>query len=138
MAGNKGEKNGFWRGGRSVASNGYVLIRVGTDHHLADVRGYAYEHRIVAEQKMGRRLEKGEIIHHVNGDKTDNRSDNLEVVKGNAGHFLHHRKEGSNLRMPGEDNPIISCACGCGRSFQKYDGTGRPRLFVSGHNSSRR
>lgn len=50
---NTGEKNGLWKGGRSVASNGYVLIRVGVDHPLADVRGYAYEHRVVAEQKKG-------------------------------------------------------------------------------------
>lgn len=44
----------MWKGGRSIASNGYVLVRVGKKHHLADVRGYAYEHRIVAEQKLGR------------------------------------------------------------------------------------
>ena len=51
---NIGKKNGMWKGGRSVASNGYVLIRVGMDHHLADVRGYAYEHRLVAEKKIRR------------------------------------------------------------------------------------
>src|SRR5205809_93254 len=35
---------------------GYILLFVGKDHHLADVRGYAYEHRIVAEQAIGRQL----------------------------------------------------------------------------------
>lgn len=40
--------------GRSIASNGYVLIWVGRDHPLADVRGYAYEHRLVASQTIGR------------------------------------------------------------------------------------
>lgn len=34
-----GSRNPFWKGGRSVASNGYVLIRVGVEHHLADVKG---------------------------------------------------------------------------------------------------
>jgi hypothetical protein len=37
-----GPRNPNWRGGRSLASNGYVLIRVGVGPHLADVRGYAY------------------------------------------------------------------------------------------------
>jgi hypothetical protein len=50
--GNFGPKNGFWKGGKSIASNGYMLIRVGVNHHLSDVRGYAYEHRLVAEQKI--------------------------------------------------------------------------------------
>lgn len=53
-----GTDNPMWKGGRSVASNGYVLIRVGVEHHLADVRGYAYEHRVVAEQKIKRALKK--------------------------------------------------------------------------------
>ena len=35
------EKNSNWRGGRSLASNGYILLRVGIKHPLADVRGYA-------------------------------------------------------------------------------------------------
>lgn len=66
---NVGAKNGIWKGGRSVASNGYVLVRVGVEHHLADVRGYAYEHRLVAEEKIGRRLRDDEHVHHVDGDK---------------------------------------------------------------------
>lgn len=128
------ENNPNWRGGRSLASNGYVLIRVGTDHHLADVRGYAYEHRLVAEQKLGRRLLSGEIVHHVNECKTDNRPENLQVVHGNAEHFFHHRTNDS-LRMPGEDNPTVPCECGCGSMIERYDQAGRPRRFISGHNN---
>lgn len=131
---NTGEKNGMWRGGRSIASSGYVLIRVDKDHHLADVRGYAYEHRLVAEEKLGRRLEPGEIPHHVNGDKTDNRPENLEIVESIAHHRAKHRKDESNRRLPGQPNPIIGCECECGKTFPKYDPSGRPRSFVSGHN----
>lgn len=132
---NVGAKNGMWKGGRSVASNGYVLIRVGTEHHLADVRGYAYEHRLVAEAKIGRRLREGEQVHHVNGDKADNRAENLEVEPSLAHHRAHHRTVDRGLRAPGTPNQIVSCACGCGARFAKYDNTNRPRRFVPGHNT---
>lgn len=131
-----GEKNPFWKGGRSIASNGYVLVRVGADHHLADVRGYAYEHRIVAEQALGRRLKPGELVHHRDGDKKNNHPDNLEVVAGNAEHFVHHRRADRGLRMPGQSNEVIACACGCGRKFYRFDASGRPRTYISGHNPS--
>ena len=129
-----GPRNGNWRGGRSVASNGYVLIRVGTGHHLADVRGYAYEHRVVAEKKLGRRLRPGEIVHHVNHVRTDNRPENLTVHASTAHHFVEHRRVGLNRRMPSEPNTRVTCECGCTTTFLKFDSSGRPRRFVSGHN----
>lgn len=130
------EGNPNWRGGRSIASNGYMLIRVGTEHHLADVRGYAYEHRLVAEEILGRRLLPGEQIHHRNGVKLDNDPPNIEVFKSRAHHFVEHRSTGSKqrLRLPDELNESIGCACGCATMFLQYDSQGRPRRLVSGHN----
>jgi len=128
-----GERNPNWRGGRTVTSHGYVLVKR-PEHPLADVRGYVYEHRIVAEEQLGRPLEPGEQVHHLNGDKSDNHPENLEVVAGMAEHRLRHRKRDRGLRSPGEENPIVSCECGCGATFYRYDSTNRPRRFVSGHN----
>lgn len=125
------------RHGRSIASNGYVLIRVGKDHHLADVRGYAYEHRLVAEDKLGRRLRQGEIPHHVNGIKTDNRPENIEVVASPAHHHLRHRRQPSTLRHPDAPNPMVLYACGCGAELRQFDRAGRKRSYVSGHNPTK-
>ena len=41
-----GPRNNNWRGGRTLSSNGYMLIRF-PGHPCADVRGYVYEHRLV-------------------------------------------------------------------------------------------
>lgn len=120
--------------GRSVASNGYVLIRVGKDHPLADVRGYAYEHRLVASKMIGRWVLPAEQVHHKDENKQNNIPGNLEVTASIAEHRVLHRSPDSASRLPGEPNPEVVCACGCGASFPWYDDSGRPREYVSGHN----
>lgn len=129
----RGHLNNNWRGGKSIASNGYVLVRM-PDHHLADVRGYVYEHRVVAERAIGRPLINGEQVHHINGNKQDNRPENLQVVANHGEHLVFHRKPESVRRMPGEPNPQVECRCGCGGTLTKFDGYGRPRAYLSGHN----
>lgn len=129
-----GERNSNWKGGRTVTEHGYVLVKM-PGHPLADVRGYVYEHRLVAEAKAGRPLRKGEVAHHRNEIKADNTPTNIELCASTWEHRAKHRKLGCRaLRNPGESNPIIQCECGCGRSFEKFDGAGRPRRFISGHN----
>ncbi len=131
-----GPENHNWRGGRTITSHGYVLVRL-PGHHLADTRGYVYEHRLVAERKLGRRLRPDEEVHHVNKIKDDNRPENIAVMPSRLAHFQHHRRREKGLRVHGEPNPTIFCECGCRTSFPKYDRSGRPRRFVSGHNIGR-
>lgn len=131
-------KNPNWKGGRTIASNGYVLIKM-PDHPNADCRGYVYEHRLVAANKAGRALRPGEEAHHKNELKTDNGDGNIELKASSADHAVEHRSEKNKkrLRMPGAPNQTIACACGCGAAFLHFDGDGRPRRFVSGHNVTR-
>ena len=101
------EKNSNWRGGRTLASNGYMLIRVGVGHPLADVRGYAYEHRLVAMEMLGRPLDRSEHVHHRNGNRTDNRVENLEVVS-----IQEHARLHGQPRVLSRWREIVCSACG--------------------------
>ena len=130
---NVGSKNGMWHGGKSIASNGYVLVSVGIEHPLADVRGYAYEHRLVAEEKLGRPLLKSEIVHHVNGNKTDNTPENISITSCISEHRSLHA-ERSDRRKFNEKNLERQCECGCGGTLYIFDNYGRPRKYISGHN----
>lgn len=131
---NLGSKNGMWKGGRTIASNGYVLIRVGKNHHLADCRGYAYEHRLEAEKMLGRKLRPGEQVHHGKAGIQVNKKSNLKVASSIAQHREFEGKRNFNRRVIGQSNPIVRCICGCGQRFKLFDSCGRPRKFVSGHN----
>ena len=76
-----GENNKSWKGGRSIlkdAGKGYVKIKI-HNHASADSRGYVLEHRFVMGEAIGRPLKKNEYVHHRNGDRLDNRLENLEL-----------------------------------------------------------
>lgn len=51
--------------------------------------GKQWVHKMEAEKKIGRKLKKSEVVHHVNGDKLDNRHENLYVCD-KRGHGLAH------------------------------------------------
>lgn len=59
--------------GKRVTENGYVLRKSASGRDR-------YEHRLIAELILDRRLEKWEVVHHINGRRTDNRLKNLCVM----------------------------------------------------------
>ena len=66
------EQHPQWRGGLSHRADGYILQRVNKRAVL--------QHRHVIETSIGRKLKRLEYVHHRNGNKQDNRLDNLRVM----------------------------------------------------------
>ena len=85
------------------AAKGSVPWNAGTSNGWTDKRGYRWlyvtengkrrarrEHRVVVEQSIGRRLEPWEVVHHKDGNPSNNAIDNLEVVEFGAHTAEHH------------------------------------------------
>src|SRR5439155_3347840 len=88
-----GERNPKWRGGQSMHKRGYLMIYCPDHPRPTKVHGiYVFEHHLVAEEMLGRYLRPGEVVHHKNKDKTDNRPENLQVFATNGEHLAMELK----------------------------------------------
>ena len=70
--------------------SGKYLVIQRPSHHLARKDGYVYIHQLQAEKKIGRKLNKGECVHHINENKYDNDINNLMVFHSNSDHTAYH------------------------------------------------
>lgn len=83
----------WWKGGRALNGRGYVTVAAPMDYPFPEsVSGTnrIREHRMVMELHLGRALSPQEVVHHINGDRADNRIDNLELHGSHAEHMRAH------------------------------------------------
>ena len=87
-----GERNPAWKGGRrKVNREGYILVYC-PSHPYAGWGGMVLEHRLVMERHIGRTLMPAEVVHHINGNRSDNRIENLMLFSGQNDHTSFHHE----------------------------------------------
>jgi hypothetical protein len=118
--------------------SGYAYMHLPEHPNAWKGKGYIKRSRVVMSKHLARPLEDFEVVHHINGDKSDDRIENL-VVTSNAIHTGKHAKERRVL-------PDKVCPT-CGKSFykgthhstaifcsQKCSSTGNNNAMYGNHN----
>lgn len=85
------------------------MIRM-PEHPAAHKNGYVYEYRVIAEVALGRYLPASAVIHHVNGDESDNRPCNLVICQDAAYHRVLHGRTNA-YRATGNANALPCNFC---------------------------
>ncbi len=97
-----GSKNPMWRGGKSIV-DGYIYIYqpnhpFATKKHKNNKRKiYVLESHLVMEKYLGRYLKPPEVVHHKNGNRMDNRIENLKLFPNHAVHIKIHPRKRNEL-----------------------------------------
>jgi len=113
------------KGCRYINRRGYVIV----DCPGHPQGNYVLEHRLVMERHLGRYLSKTEVVHHLNGDKQDNRIENLRLFPNHKRHVkgtMNPQESGRKGGIKTRDGHITLCpSCGSPVKSQFYQEVGQ-------------
>lgn len=117
--------------GRYVTQQGYILV-LKHDHPNKTKEGYMMEHRLVMEQHLGRYLTSEEEVHHINGIKSDNRIENLQLISP-SDHMKLHLKGNKRGKANKKDMTGRFCKlCGSTRTYITKNGWADWAIYKDG------
>jgi len=95
------ENHPCWKGGRYVDHHGYVMVNVvpGRQGSGSGWVNYRKEHVVVMEGALGRTLLPTEVVHHIDGDKTNNAPENLWLTDRTRHRQAHSSLQGVAFRL---------------------------------------
>lgn len=108
-----------WKGGMKQDRDRVLIYR--PEHPAAQQNGYVYRYRLVMEEKLGRLLKGDEIVHHIDGDESNDHPDNLEVMTQSEHARLYDARRPAAGAIPDE--------CGRGHRLSVMN----TRLYYRGH-----
>lgn len=102
-----GDKNPNWKGGH-LHSRGY---------HVSSVcGGKSLTHRLVMEKHLGRRLNRNEVVHHIDGNKLNNMIENLQLTNRSDHAKIHHDFDLMNqIRRKKKITGVVRPCSSCGK-----------------------
>lgn len=83
---------------KPIMSKGYRLV-YRPAHPRSNCSGYVSEHLLVMEKHLRRRIKKHQDIHHLNGDRADNRIENLKLYESRGQHLKEAHGHEALLRV---------------------------------------
>lgn len=99
---------------RYMDTNGYILVYI-PNHPRAitsgSFTGYVYEHIVVAEEILGRPLFEGDVVHHLDFNRSNNSPDNLLILSGPMHSKLHKWLEKHIITPSPEHQSRIDLGC---------------------------
>ena len=90
-----GENSYYYKTGKTN-SNGYIIIDKDGEQFL--------EHRLIMEKYLKRKLDRFEVVHHIDHNKKNNNIKNLQVLSFYQHNLIHHPKRNSKGQFVKENN----------------------------------